>query len=1002
MLDGFKDDDRTESHIFLTKGTFVHHYRIIKKIGLGGMGEVYLAEDTELKRNVALKFLVYHLCQNREFRSRFKREARAAAKLNHPNLITIHEVGEFRDQPFLAMQYIKGRSLRDVIIDGELSLKSIINLSIQICQGLSKAHETGIIHRDIKPSNILIDDDNRPKILDFGLATFKGTNKLTKTGSTLGTVAYMSPEQVRGEELDVRTDLFSFGVVLYEMLTGKAPYKNQNEAATYNAILNESPEPLQKFKKDIPNELSSIVNKALDKDRNTRYQSAEEILTDLRHFIENTDLKKSPVASPKKKIKTSKKLLIPGLISVFVLIILVLKPWILEFSLTKEAIAEENRLIIMPFVNYANPDDVNKGRIVANLLINDLSKSDYLKITSWNGLLELMNSRGIPDDSSLASSMALQLARDSRSKWMIEGGIVQEAPFVLTANLVDISSGDVYKSRRIYGDSDQPITILIDSLTIGIKKDLLLPGKAYDEPDPMLIDVTYKNPQAYNYFIEGVENALAVTETGDAVKNLRMAIELDSTFAMAYFALAFVDFTLMHGDTSKVEAEWAISQAVKHIDNVSKKEKLIIDALQYYLLDNDYFKASEKLSKLEEEFPNDKLSLAILEFYYYQIKEYELAAEFGERLINVDPYFGVGYNCLTYIYMALENYEKALYSSQKYKELEPDNAKAYDARGDLYTAMDENIKAIESYKKAIDLKPDLYAIYIKLASAYIIARHYEDADSILRKIYVSPSMELRAMARSGLGSLYMYQGRFNEAISYLDTAMAGDKMENIEIDSWYYFFKVTNKCYSYIMLRQPNSATLTFANYKNDIKASGSSIPPWTYISYIVLLAEAGDYVEAEKQMTAISELIEEPHMKQYWKNAIKPYVDGILEYQKGNNENAARLLENAFEKDSPEFFEMWCAIWLGRVYLSTGQYEEAIETLEYNTEYLDLASLKSSPIVSAISHYLLGKAYEMAGLRLKAIENYDILLEDWKNADEEVIEVQDARERLNRLKSNI
>ncbi|MHC4628059.1 MAG: serine/threonine-protein kinase, partial [Planctomycetota bacterium] len=237
------DNDKTQSHIVLTKGTMVSHYRIVEKIGAGGMGEVYLAEDTQLDRKVALKFLPPHLCQDEDCRARFKREAQAAAKLSHPNIISVYEVSEHQGRPFFAMEHVEGQSLRDQAKAKGLEVARVIDLAIQICDGLSAAHEKGVVHRDIKPSNIVIDAYGRPKILDFGLAAIKGGEHLTRTGSTLGTVRYMSPEQVMGRELDRRSDLFSLGVVLYEFVTGHSPFARDNDAATGQATLTHVPEP---------------------------------------------------------------------------------------------------------------------------------------------------------------------------------------------------------------------------------------------------------------------------------------------------------------------------------------------------------------------------------------------------------------------------------------------------------------------------------------------------------------------------------------------------------------------------------------------------------------------------------------------------------------------------------------------------------------------------------------------------------------------------------------
>ncbi|MCH9032657.1 MAG: protein kinase, partial [candidate division Zixibacteria bacterium] len=278
------NDDNTQSFVPLTAGTKISHYEIISKIGAGGMGEVYLAEDSQLDRKVALKFLPSHLSEDESSRARFTREAKAAAKLDHPNIVPVYEVGEFQGRPFFAMANIEGQTLREVIKQGKLSVSEAVNLTMQICEGLNEAHAAGVVHRDIKPANIIIDKNGKPRLLDFGLATVAGQEKLTKTGSTLGTAGYMSPEQVQGQKADHRSDLFSVGVVLYEMITGQTPFDAEHEAAIHYNIINETPEPLARFKSGVSAELQRIIDKALDKNTGTRYQTATGMLADLRRL----------------------------------------------------------------------------------------------------------------------------------------------------------------------------------------------------------------------------------------------------------------------------------------------------------------------------------------------------------------------------------------------------------------------------------------------------------------------------------------------------------------------------------------------------------------------------------------------------------------------------------------------------------------------------------------------------------------------------------------------
>ncbi|MFH1680758.1 MAG: serine/threonine-protein kinase, partial [Candidatus Eisenbacteria bacterium] len=263
-------------------GKTVSHYRVLEKLGEGGMGVVYKAEDTKLGRTVALKFLPPELTKDPEAKERFVREARAASSLAHPGICTIHEIDEAENRAFIAMEFVEGESLQAMIRRAPLGIDKAIDLSVEIAQGLQEAHERGIVHRDIKSANIMVTPKGRAKIMDFGLARSMGQTTLTKTGTTVGTIAYMSPEQARGEGVDHRADIWSLGVVLYEMITGRLPFKGDHEPAVIYSILNEDPDPVTAIRSGVPMELERIVGKLLAKDPAARYQHVEELPVDLR------------------------------------------------------------------------------------------------------------------------------------------------------------------------------------------------------------------------------------------------------------------------------------------------------------------------------------------------------------------------------------------------------------------------------------------------------------------------------------------------------------------------------------------------------------------------------------------------------------------------------------------------------------------------------------------------------------------------------------------------
>ncbi len=302
----------------LSKGTVVGHYRIVEKIGSGGMGEVYLAEDTELNRQVALKFLSPHLCHDADCRARFRREAQAAAKLSHPGIVTIFEVSEFNGRPFFAMEHVVGQTLRQFISQSDMALPRVIDIAIQLCEGLQEAHEEGVIHRDVKPGNVIVDSKARCRILDFGLANIEGGSRITKSGATLGTVSYMSPEQARGEPIDHRTDLFSLGVVLYEMVTGQLPFKGDSDPAILHAIAYEEPQPVARYRREVTDSLQRVIDKALRKDKSLRYQHADEFCADLKELRDTASSQHLKAAPGSRMTQARRRLL--GIMGVFLVV----------------------------------------------------------------------------------------------------------------------------------------------------------------------------------------------------------------------------------------------------------------------------------------------------------------------------------------------------------------------------------------------------------------------------------------------------------------------------------------------------------------------------------------------------------------------------------------------------------------------------------------------------------------------------------------------------------
>jgi len=492
------DNDRTQAHIILTKGTIVQHYRIIEKIGAGGMGEVYLAEDTKLNRKVALKFLPPHLCQDEDCRKRFKREAQAAARLNHPNIITVYEVSEFQGRPFFVMEHVAGQSLKDVIKGSDLSLVHIVDMVIQICEGLSKAHQSDIVHRDIKPSNVVIDADGRPKLLDFGLAAIKDTDQLTKTGSTLGTIGYMSPEQIQGKEVDHRSDLFSLGVVLYEMTAGRLPFKGDTEAATMNSVLNEVPEPLSRYKSGVSSKLQDIVSKLLEKDPQLRYQSAAGVSSDLKTLARD-------------KVSDSGNEVTPPSIAV------------------------------LPFTNLsADPEQEYFCDGMAEEIINALTHVEALRVVARTSCFAF---KGKNED-------IREIGRKLNVDHVLEGSVRKAGNRVrITGQLIKISDGYHLWSDKFDRDLEDIFEVQ-DEISLAIAQKLKV--KLLGDGNEQLVKRPTENLEAYNLYLRGrfFWNKRSRKELFKAVEYFEQAVHSDPDFALGHAGLADAHVILTDYDRS--------------------------------------------------------------------------------------------------------------------------------------------------------------------------------------------------------------------------------------------------------------------------------------------------------------------------------------------------------------------------------------------------------------------------------------------------------------------
>jgi tetratricopeptide (TPR) repeat protein/TolB-like protein/predicted Ser/Thr protein kinase len=1002
-------------------GKTISHYKVMEKIGEGGMGVVYKAQDLQLERVVALKFLPPHVSQNSEEKARFVHEARSASALNHPNVTTIYGIEESPEGLFIAMECVEGETLKQIVKEGPLSLKKILDIGIQICEGLALAHEKGVVHRDVKSENIMVTARGQVKIMDFGLAKLKGASKLTQAGTTLGTIGYMSPEQASGEDVDSRSDIFSAGVVLYELLTGRMPFWGETQASIIHAIINLEPLPVARYNNQVSATLEYAISKALAKDKDERYQHIDELLADLRRerktleYARTTKLAEAARAAQQTtcrepaardeaagpvptgehpagagrrglrgRLGSRKRILsfaIPGAVALAVVLVLfVLEPFRVEMGPQKEAVARENSIAIMYFENLVDPSDSDRlGQIVTNLLITSLSESKYLNVVSSQRLYDILNLLGKEDLKTIDRSVATQVATRAGARWMLLGSILQTEPQVLlTSQLVDVESGKVLASQRITGEPAEKIFPIVDRFAVGLKRDLSLPAEARKEPETNVAEMTTNSPEAYRYFLDGRNFHLKFYNT-EARASYRKAIELDSTFALPYVLLAVLE--------TGAEQKHLVDQALRYSNRASAGERFLIGGVAAFVSD-DYPTALKEMEKFAASRPDDKTGPWWLGLIYYNgLGQPDLAIREFSRAIEIDPLFKPAYNFLAYAYDEIGDFEKSIWAIDKYISMPPEEANPYDSRGDLYAWNGKLDQAIQSYRKAVEVKPDFYASWAKLGAMYVYKRDYARAESCCVLLAGCPDKEMRSKARVMLAVIPAYQGKLVEALRVLDDGLAADRMEGANGDG--NVSKRGGKVFTCLAQGKFDLAVAEARAYTEAYRALYPTDVAYARHWYAYVLAQAGRLDEAEQVVGDLKRDLGDDHpaeMFAYW-SAL-----GILEEARGNLASAIAAYEKA-DRESPDpSFGLRTA--LGLAYLKAGKLGEAVAMLEKSLSRYDTDRISSVP-GAVKNHYDLATAYEKSGWTAKAIEQYREFLEIWKDADPGIPEVEDARQRL-------
>jgi serine/threonine-protein kinase len=704
-------------------GKTISHYKILEKLGEGGMGVVYKAQDTKLDRLVALKFLPKHLLCDNEAKARFEHEAKAASALDHPNICNIHEIDEVEGECFISMAYVEGKSIKELLKEKTFSIEEILNVAIQVAEGLNAAHKKGIVHRDIKSDNIMLTADGLVKIMDFGLAKLRGVSRVTKEGTTLGTLSYMSPEQVHGIEVDQRSDIFSFGVVLYDLVTGQLPFRGEHEAAIVYSILNEMPEPLARYKSGVPEVLQRIVSKALEKNREMRYQHVDDLSADLRKLRTEVE------AGLTKTLETSKKLM-PS-------------------------------IAVLPFRDLSSQKDQEyfcDG--IAEELTNALVNVEGLTVAAVTSSFQF---KGKNQD-------VRKIGEQLDVSTVLEGSVRKAGNRVrITCQLINVADGYHLWSQTfdremedIFKIQDEISQAVVDALKI----------KLVASQKESLVRRYPENLEAYNLYLKGRYFWNKRYEVGlqKGMEYFQQAIEKDPTYALAYAGIADsynvlgyynflppkeacpkgkkaaikaleIDSELAEAHTSvgwvKTFYDWdwkGAEREFKHSLELNPNYATTHHYYALYLLAMRRFdEAFKEIQKAQELDPLAIMINTTVGIVLYFMRRHEEALEQYLKTIDMDPNFPLTHAYIVGPYVEKSQFEEAIDECEKAYALSGGSTYAKSFLGYVYAISGNNKRGKEVIDELIELSKRKYVSPTEIASIYIWLDEKDKAFEWLQK-----------------------------------------------------------------------------------------------------------------------------------------------------------------------------------------------------------------------------------------------------------------------------